>query len=669
MARLEIAGKGSKFIVLASTCIIIAGIYLSREVLIPLALAVLISFLLTPAVVWLERMKLSRTISVLIVVGLALFLLLTFGWVVGRQFASVLDQLPSYQGELRTKVEKLRSHGGFFKRLQKEATSISDAAQGGTTQPSRQPALAPGVTEGASRGETGLFAARGAAPPATQPTTEHPIPVRIIQESTPVELVGQYASTLLNPLANAGLVLILVIFMLLQREDLRDRTIRLVGHGQLNLTTQALDDTGSRISRYLGALAIVNAAYGIAVALGLWAVGRFFGHGTPFPNVLVWGLLVAMLRFVPYVGIWIGAAVPLMLSFALFPSSAAFFATLSLFVALEIVVSQFVEPFWYGASTGMSALAVLMAAVFWTWLWGPVGLLLSTPLTTCLVVLGKYVPQLRFLDILLGDEPVLPPHVRVYQRLIASDEEEASELAHSIREEKSLEATYDEVLIPALALAELDHHRGTLDKERLEFIQQSVRDIVEELGDEEVAEREAKAKKEEKKEEKEEKEAAKTGIAPPPKSKHLTLPKDCVVNVLLLPARGDSDEIVALMLNQLLEFRGYCTETVAAGSLASEMVNLISTKKADIVAVSAMPPAAIAHARYLCKRVHAKFPEMLMTVGLWTAKGDLRKPRKRIACAENVPVVPSLAQMQHEIDQIAQPIIVRGPATEVITPV
>jgi predicted PurR-regulated permease PerM len=654
---MEITGRGSKFIVLASTCIIIAGIYFAREVLIPLALAMLISFLLTPAVSWLERTRLSRTLAVLVVVGLGLALVVSLGYVVGRQFASVLDQFPSYQGELRSKIERVRSHGGFFRKLQNEATTISKAATG-TTQAS-QPATAPSAANPPPPA-TPTQEAQPTHPLESQAPGDHAIPVRVVSELTPLELFKQYAGTVLDPLATAGLVLILVIFMLIQREDLRDRIIRLVGRGKLNLTTQALDDTGTRISRYLGALAVVNALYGILVALGLWGMGYFFGHGRGFPNVLVWGLLVGIFRFVPYIGIWIGASVPLLLSFALFAGSGVFIGTVAMFVVLEVVVSQFIEPYWYGASTGMSALAVLVAAVFWTWLWGPIGLLLSTPLTVCLVVLGKYVPQLTFLEILLGDEPVLPPHERIYQRLIASDEEEAAELVHSLRKEESLEEIYDGVLIPALAMAELDHHRGQLETERLEFMRQSIRDIVEELGDEEAERVNGAPPGEDNEKEGKEKGEKEDGSEKEAQGAHMTVPRDCVLNVLLLPARGESDQIVAVMLHQLLELRGYCPETPGAGALASEMVNMIAAKKADIVVVSAMPPAAIPHARYLCKRIHAKFPEMIMAVGLWGSRGDLRRARKRIACAENVPVVPSLREMQHEIDQLAQPIMVRS---------
>ena len=238
----------------------------------------------------------------------------------------------------------------------------------------------------------------------------------------------EYLGGALHPLATAFLVIVFVIFMLLRREDLRDRMIRLVSSGRLNLTTTAVADATDRISSYLFSLAIVNLCYGGCVAGGLWIIGKLLGHGHPFPNALLWGLLCGVSRFIPYVGVWVGAALPVALSFGLFPGYGVFFATAGMYATYELLVSQFVEPLLYGARTGMSTIAVLASAVFWAWLWGPVGLLLSTPLTVILVVIGKHVPQLQFLDILLGDEPVLEPPVRIYQRLLALDAEESAEL-------------------------------------------------------------------------------------------------------------------------------------------------------------------------------------------------------------------------------------------------
>jgi predicted PurR-regulated permease PerM len=337
MARpVELTGRGSRFIILASICLMVAALYFGREVLIPLALAVLLTFLLSPPVGWLERLRLPRVAATLIVIVIAVGAVVTIGYVVEMQFVSVVEDFPKYEHELRQKLAKLSSHLGIFRKAEQEFHNfgIGDAA---STQPAQTNT---GAAPGGKAGGTRLT-------PTTQPTTETPVPVRIVaSESGIIQTVRDWAARVLDPLATAGLVLILMIFMLLNREDLRDRIIRLAGHGRLNVTTQALDDAGSRISRYLGALAIVNSAYGVCVAAGLWAAGRLFGHGTSFPNVMVWGMLVGLFRFVPYLGIWIGASVPLLLSFALFPGSAVFFAVLSLFIMMEIIVAQFVEPNW-----------------------------------------------------------------------------------------------------------------------------------------------------------------------------------------------------------------------------------------------------------------------------------------------------------------------------------
>lgn len=639
MARpAELGGKGSRFIVLASIFLIVAGLYFGREVFVPLALAILLSFLLTPLIRRLERLHVPRGAGTVVVFAVAVALIGGIGYIVGKQFVVVVNELPRYEGELRHKLQTLGTHGRIFRKLSAELSSV------GASVSTPQAEAAP----------------PGALPQQGAPPTK-PIPVTIVEQNTPTQLLRRYATTILDPLATAGLVLVFVIFMLYNREDLRDRIIRLVGHGRLNVTTQALDEAATRISHYLGALSIVNGCYALVTAGMLWVIGHYIGGGQGFPNVLVWGILVGLLRFVPYVGVWFGASFPLLLSFALLPGYAAFIVTLGFFIAMEIVISQFIEPVWYGATTGMSALAVLVAAVFWTWLWGPIGLLLSTPLTVCLVVIGKHVPQLGFLDIMLGDEPVLPPHIRLYQRLIAGDDEEAGELAHQLLDEGALERVYDQVLLPALALAEEDHHAGRIDEQRYQFVRQSLRELVEELAEEEHARRARQAAAQQR---------AKDQPAKPQKPQpRRALPKDCPVYVGCLPARDEADEIVVHMLKNLLEFRGYCATVASVTSLAAEMVALIDKQPTDIVCVSALPPSAVAHARYLCKRIHARFPEIGLIVGLWTVKGDLEKARRRIACAEAVGIATTLAQAQHEIDQMAQPIIVRRTNEAVNTPV
>jgi methylmalonyl-CoA mutase cobalamin-binding subunit len=347
-----------------------------------------------------------------------------------------------------------------------------------------------------------------------------------------------------------------------------------------------------------------------------------------------------------------------------------------MFVVIELLSNNLMEPWLYGSSTGMSTVAVLVSAVFWTWLWGPVGLLLATPLTVILVVLGKYVPQLRFLDILLGDEPVLEPPARVYQRLLALDQEEAADVARSYLRDNSLEKVFDDVLVPALGLAEQDRHRGRLDEERADFIRQSMRDLVEELSDEykqsgvridqPLAEtlKEAAA---------ETVAAAKNlttnmtniasgngaGATLSVQAKRAVIPKDCKVTVVCLPAHDDADDVVAYMLQQLLEVQGYCAFHQSVTKLASEMVESVESHQADAVVVSAIPPGAVSYSRYLCKRLHARFPELSMVVGLWTMKGNLEKAKERVTCEGSVRVVASLGDAIEQVNQLVQPVLMR----------
>src|SRR5258706_2960114 len=272
--------------------------------------------------------------------------------------------------------------------------------------------------------------------------------------------------------------------MLMAREDLRDRVIRLIGQGRINITTQAMDEAGQRVSRYLIAQCIVNGAYGLSIALGLWLIGATFGHHDPsFPNWFLWGLLTGILRFIPYIGPWIGSAFPIAISLAVYHGMTVPLAVIAMFLIVELLSNNFLEPWLYGASTGVSTVAILVAAVFWTWLWGTPGLLLSTPLTVLIAVTGKYVPQLEFLNILLGDEPALAPKYRFYQRLLAEDVEEADELLAEYLAEKPVVQVYDEVVLPAMSLAEHDWHNDRLDQAKQAAIRQAIRDLVEEVGE------------------------------------------------------------------------------------------------------------------------------------------------------------------------------------------
>jgi predicted PurR-regulated permease PerM len=727
----EPSGKTSRFIVLASMCVVVAALYFAQEVLIPLALAILFSFLLGPLVRMLERRGFGRVPAVAIVVLAALGIVTVLTWITTVQVINLVDRAPEYQGEIVDKVRSFRQRFGKSGGTVDKISKVMEAAERAATS---QPATAPTTTPAASTTTTATDSAGGpdsgpspleqavanptealgrqiaSAPPEHSPPIgtrrDNPIWVAPVEKPEPYFATAKaYLAPVLGPIGTAGLVVVFVIFMLLQREDLRDRMIRLVGKGQIHVTTTALDDAASRISRYLMAQAIVNGTYGIAISIGLWAIGYFVG-GQSFPSFVLWGLLCALLRFIPYIGPWVAAAFPLTLSLAVYHGFGVFLGVLALFVIIELASNNLMEPWLYGASTGMSTVAILVSAVFWTWLWGAIGLLLATPLTVCLVVIGKYVPQLQFLDILLGDEPSLEPPARVYQRLLALDQEEAAELAQTyLTESGSLERVYDDVLLPALAMAEQDRHKGKIDEEREAFINQSMRDMIDELGDAAQVLDEHRAGNDVK-------EAAAATVAlakgqagaaaaPAPtgaaksgpndngksakasvqvsgaatvgaeleagrstiSGERPMLPKGCTINVVCLPARDEGDDIANAMLVQLLALRGYCAYGIPVAALASEMMEAVEKRQAHVVVVSALPPGAVSYSRYLCKRLHARYPEMLMAVGLWSLKGDLKKAKERITCAAAVQVATTLGDMLDQVHQIVQPIIVRSEST------
>jgi len=674
MPRAVTPNKTSRFVLLASVCVVVAALYFAQDVLIPLALAILLTFLFTPIVARLERWRVPRPMAVVLVVVIAFGGFAALGYVVGRQIVELARSIDTYKENIIAKVEKLKPNRGdnvvekladaasdVQKKLEgpattQSATATPAAATKAATQPTELVAEELATRAGTPR--TITESSKGAVPnPATQPTRENPLPVAVVEPTpSPMQTLSRYLGLVLGPLGTAGIVIFFVIFMLLQREDLRNRLIRLVGYGQLTVTTQALDDAASRISRYLVAQAIVNGTYGMAISIGLWLIGNFVGHSDPpFPNVILWGLLCAFLRFIPYIGPWIGAAFPLIISLAVYRSFNVFVATTCMFVVIELLSNNIMEPLLYGSSTGMSAVAILVSAVFWTWLWGPIGLLLATPLTVCLVVLGKYVPMLQFLDIMLGDEPVLAPHERLYQRWLALDPEEATDLVHEFFAERSLEDVYDTILIPALALAEQDRHRNRLDDPRWKMIRRSLREMVDELGDDyrlRFAQSGASTATVPGKE-------PELSDSPADVAHRLPLQKDCTVNIVILPAHDEADEIVGLMLTQVLEFNNYCATAVSQSALAGEMLEMVQTKNAHAVCVSALPPSAVTHSRYLCKRLHQKFPEMNMVVGLWSWSGDLKKAKERVACEGTVQLVTRITGALEEIEQATHAVVVQ----------
>lgn len=634
----------SKLGVMPTVLATVAVLYFAQAVLVPLAVAILLAFLLAPVVNWLEGLRIGRIAGVILAVGMALAVLGTIGWVVQRQFVEVAERLPDYRENIQNKMRRFQgAAGGSFAKAARgvEETINSMAGTRPSTAPSAMTGLAPSPQASNNRpGEPAL----------PQVSPQNPLPVREYSEPpSPLETIGRYLGHLLNPFATAMLIVVFLIFMLLNRRDLRDRMIRLIGQGRLTLTTQALDDAGTRISRYLLVQLAINATFGVCIGLGLWIIGLISAEGR-FPNVLLWALLAAVLRFIPYLGPLLGAAAPIVLSLAAFASVGVFAATVCLYLAAELVTNNVLEPWLYGSRTGLSVMAILVSAVFWTWLWGPIGLFLATPLTVIVVVLGKYVPQLRFLDVILGDEQVLEPWVRVYQRLLSLDQEEAGEVLHDYRKENGLERAFDDVIIPALAMAEKDRQTGDLDAEREIFIRQAMRDLIDELGEAQRAENAAAERAEAKQPRNE-------VVAPPPST-------EPSVTVLCLPAHNEADEIVGLMLAQLLDLKGQRAIAASQVSLAAEMLELVRKHDAGAVCISALPPAALAHSRYLCKRLQMKFPELPVLVGLWTSKTDSKKSLDRLPHDGTVHLATTLGAAILQIHQMIQPLLLQRGSTD-----
>src|SRR5580692_4688773 len=451
----------SRLLGIVAAVVVIATLYFARIVFIPLALALLLSLVLSAPVAFLERIRLPRALAIFLVIVLLVGLMGLIGWKTSQQFVDLTDQLPSYRQTLEDKIRSLKGPGS--QSIHKASDTVKELSREIT-------AVSPGAVP--SRNET----KRTAAAPGS--TESRPIAVELVAPGNPLESVED----LLGPLGNAGVVILFTIFILAGREDLRNRLIRLAGGGRLNMMTQALDEATQRINRYLFLQLLVNSGYGLVVFAGLHFIG--------IPNSALWGVAAGVLRFLPYIGAPMAAALPILLSLAVFPGWQHALATAGLFLLLELTVANIVEPLLYGAHLGLGPLAILVAAVFWTLIWGFPGLVLATPLTVCLVVMGRYVPSLSFLNVLLGDAPVLPPHAQYYQRLLATDQNEARQVLELHLKENNLEELYSTVLIPALSLAEQDRHRNELDEEKQNFIYQSTREIIEELADTAPAESE-----------------------------------------------------------------------------------------------------------------------------------------------------------------------------------
>jgi predicted PurR-regulated permease PerM len=598
VARTSPAKDISTLLTVVTAVVVISALYFARVILVPLALAVLFTFLLTPLAGALERIHFPRFLAIFLVVGVAIAAFGGVGWTVGNQVLDVTNQLPSYKSNIRAKIDSLRNPRN--RRLDNAADAVKEIGKEITDASSNT------VENASGKGK------RAAAIPP-------PAPVQVYQPaSNPFESLN----SVVTPLGSVIIVVVLTIFMLAGREDLRNRLIGLVGHGHLNQMTQALDDAGSRVSRYLQLQLLVNTAYGVVIGLGLYVIG--------VPNALLWGTLAALLRFLPYIGSPLAAVLPILLSLAIFATWTKPLYTLLLYLVVELLVANVLEPLLYGAHTGISSFAVLFAAIFWSLIWGPIGLLLSTPLTVCLVVIGRHVPTLGFLNIMLGDQPVLSPEAHYYQRLLASDQSEAKHVLEEYLKTNSLEELYDSVLIPALALAEQDRHHDDLEAITEKFICQSTKELLEDLAE--------KTRDEETAVVAETPEDSEVLVAPR-HTNHRGEPL-CVV---CLPARDEADEIVGIMLGQLLVRAGYQAQAIPIGA-TSEMLAQLTESRPDIVCISALPPFALLHARELYRKIRAQMPKVKIIIGMWKFAGDPIKAATRLHIDGNDKLALTLAQ-------------------------
>jgi predicted PurR-regulated permease PerM len=572
----------SKLTAIVVAVIIVTALYFGRDVLIPITLALLLAFLLSPVVEFLRRIWLGRIPSVIIAVVLALGVIIALGSAIGTQVAQLSRDVPQYQATIEHKINALRA--STIKRFSSKIESLSHQFVGaGGTRPAASPTPAAGA---------------GSGTPA-----QKPLPVVVTQPApSALEIGEKIVSPMLHPLATGGIILVVTIFTLLQKEDLRDRAIRLFGASDLHRTTAAMDEAGRRLSRYFLIQLGINTGFGAIIATGLYFIG--------VPNPVLWGILGTLLRFIPYIGSWIAAALPIVLAAAVSPGWAMAIWTAALYVVTELTIGQLVEPLVYGHSTGLSPIAVVIAAIFWTWMWGPIGLIISTPLTLCLVVLGRHVEPLEFLDVLLGDRPALTPVESFYQRMLAGDPDEAEEQAEIYLAERPLSSYYDAVALKALQLATADIARGILAHGQIERLKTSVEELVRDLAkyDDHGA---ADAK--------EEQTAAGPAVA------QEVLDKDRLARewrggapILCIAGRGPLDEAAARMLVQLLEKHGLGARSVPHESVSRTNIGALDVGGVMMACVSYLDISGNpAHLRYLLRRLRERLPQAPLVVGLW----------------------------------------------------
>jgi predicted PurR-regulated permease PerM len=572
--------------------IVVMVLYFGREIIIPIALAILLSFVLAPLVGLLQRLRIPRGLAVVSVVTIAFALIFAMGSLLASQLTQLAGDLPRYQSTISEKIQSFRETTAGRGTLERASGMLKD--------------LSKELDKPAATAPEGTLSPRA-------PTPLKPVPVEVRQpDPGALESLQSLISPLLHPLATTGIIVIFVIFILLQREDLRNRLIRLAGSHDLQRTTAALDDAASRLSRLFLIQLLLNGCFGVIIGLGLWLIG--------VPSAILWGILAAVLRFVPYIGAVIAAAFPLALALAVDPTWTMLLWTVALFVVVEPVVGHVIEPMVYGHSTGLSPVAVVASATFWTALWGPIGLVLATPLTVCLVVLGRHVERLEFLDVMFGDRPALSPPEIFYQRMLAGDPTEASEKAEEFLKERSLSSYYDEVALKGLQLAHIDAERGALDPERLAKIRDAVSEFANNISEQEdrplpkaklTTDAEATS-------------AVETVAEDAPYENLPVLNKEDLPPgwqgehpVLCVAGRSLLDEAAAIMLGQLSTAHGLAARVEAADALSTANIFRLETAGVAIVCLVYMDAASPSHMRYSVRRLRRKLPEATIILGCW----------------------------------------------------
>ncbi len=549
-------------------------LYVARDVLIPLALALLFAFLLAPMVRWAERRGVPRTVATLGTVLLVGALVLGLFATLFSQLVDLARNLPEYQENVMAKIERLGSDG-LIADMRRVVERLEERRN--------------------------LAAESGAVPVAV-----------VDAEPDRLATLTAILGPLLAPVATAGLVIVFVVFMLIQWKDLQERLLRLSGQGHLSITTRALEDAANRVSRYLQMQLLINTVTGLVIGLGVAAVG--------VPNAFLWGLIATVMRFIPYVGPWIGALLPIGFTFATSSGFSEPLIVTGIVVAAELAANNILEPWLYGTRTGVSPVGILVMAVFWAWLWGGVGLVLATPLTVCLVVAGRYLPQLEFLHVLLSDQHALPPSARLYQRLLSLEPEEASDLVEDFRESQGREALFDDVLIPALQLAERERHGDELTDERSQMVYESFATFVTESdGSQDDVEQEGP------------------------------------VRVLCVGADDVADHLSAAMLAQVLLHQGVIAKTMPQGFTASDLIERVAVDKPKMVVVSALPPAASIQARDRCRKLRELFPNLPLLVGHWSGGEEELDDNalRRLREAGASQIVSSLAEASAHCRELA----------------